>query len=88
MENVLENHGNPSKFWEKNVKRAGKSWKSWEWEMCWKIMEILRNSGRRMGNVLGNHGNPRKFWEKNGKCGNPRKFREKNGQCAGKSWKS
>ena len=56
--------------------------------MCWKIMEILGNSGRRMGNVeilgnsgrrmgnvLENHGNPRKFWEKNGKC-------------AGKSWKS
>ena len=54
--------------------------------MCWKIMEILGNSGRRMGNVLENHGNPRKFWEKDGKCagknhgnplenyGNPSKF--------------
>jgi len=38
-------------------------------------MEILGNSGRRMGNVLENHGNPSKFWERNGKC-------------AGKSWKS
>ena len=80
MGNVLENHGNPRKFWEKNGTCAGKSWKSLEilgeeWEMCWKFMEILGNSERRMGNVLENHGNPRKFWEKNGKC-------------AGKSWKS
>ena len=46
--NPLENHGNPRKFWEKNGKCAGKSWKSQEilgeeWEMCWKIMEILGN---------------------------------------------
>jgi len=51
MGNVLENHGNPRKFWGE------------EWEMCWKIMEILG-----MGNVLENHGNPKKFWKKNGKC--------------------
>ena len=56
MGNVLENHGNPRKFWGE------------EWEMWWTIMEILGNSGRRMGNVLENHGNPRKFWEKDGKC--------------------
>ena len=59
MGNVLENHGNLRKFWEKNGKCAGKSWKSYE---------ILGNSGRRMGNVLENHGNPSKFWEKNVKC--------------------
>ena len=52
--------------------------------MCWKIMEILANSGRRMGNVLENHGD-----RGNGKCaGKSKKFCEKNGQCAGKSWKS
>ena len=56
MGNVLENHGNPRKFWEKNEKCAGKSWKS---------QEIL---GEELGNVLENHGNPRKIWEKNGKC--------------------
>ena len=43
--------------------------------MCWKILEILGNSGRGMGNVLENHGNPKKFWEKNGKS-----------EIMGKSW--
>ena len=40
-------------------------------------MEILGNSGRRMGNVLENHGNPRKFSEKNGKS-----------EILGKSWEN
>ena len=63
-------------------------------------MEILGNSGRRMGNVLENHGNPSKFWEKDGKCaGKSWKSSEISGRrmgnvlenyekCAGKSWKS